>query len=373
MKISFGVLGMLLMLFVTATYASEESEIVKMTIQKYIDGTSISSKAKLNDAFYKDAELFLSRKDKTNWIVPATEYISWFDVDGKDNGRIGNLLSLDIENDIATAKVEIIFPSSQSRYIDMFLLKKLDGNWKIISKTATATKDKKGAKRILFIVSNAHFHGDSELPAGVSFSEIIVAYEVFNAAGYSVDFVSPEGGAIPLSYINTSLPEHKAYLYDPDFMYAISHTKSPEQIEPSSYSAVQYIGGSNAMYGVANNKAIQRIAMTVYEQQDGIISSVCHGTAGIAYLKTQSGEYLVKDRRITGYPDNFENQSKAYFQEFPFLIKATVEQHGGIFSHAARNKAHVEVDGRIVTGQNYLSSADVAKRVISIIESGEDL
>ncbi|MBU3022019.1 hypothetical protein [Aestuariibacter sp. A3R04] len=81
----------------------------------------------------------------------------------------------------------------------------------------------------------------------------------------------------------------------------------------------------------------------------------------------------MKDRRITGYPAHFENQSKAYFQELPFLIEATIEKHGGIFSHAARNKAHVEVDGRIVTGQNHLSSADVAKRVISIIESGENL
>jgi putative intracellular protease/amidase len=369
MKIWLSVLGILLLLFVTAVDASEEAENVKMTIQKYIDGTSISSQAKLNDAFYKGADLFLTRKDKTNWIVPAAEYISWFDVDGKDNGRIGNLLSLDIENDIATAKVEIIFPSSKTRYIDMFLLKKLDGSWKIISKTATSTMDKKSEKRILFIVSSAHFHGDSELPAGVSFSEIIVAYDKFISAGYSVDFVSPKGGAIPLSYINTSLPEHKAYLYDPDFMYAISHTQSPEQIEPSLYSAVQYIGGSNAMYGVANNKAIQRIAMAVYEQHKGVISSVCHGTAGIAFLKTQSGEYLVKGRRITGYPDNFENQSKAYFQEFPFLIKATIENHGGKFSHAARNKAHVEVDGRIVTGQNHLSSAEVAKHIIEIIEA----
>ena len=367
MKVNIWVLATFFGLMAATTLASER-DAVEATIQDYIDGTSVSSQKKLNNAFYQDANLYLTRKDNPNWIVPASEYISWFDEEGKNNGRIGNLLSLDIENDIATAKVEILFTANQRRYVDMFLLKKLNNKWKIISKTATPTAHQSNAKRILFIVSNAHFHGDSDLPAGVSFGEITIAYDVFTNAGYTVDFVSPEGGAIPLSYVNTSLPEHKAYLYNRDFMFAIGNTKTPEQVDPSLYNAVQYIGGSNAMYGVAQNEDIQHIAMTVYEKHNGIISSVCHGTAGIVHLKTKDGQYLVNDRRITGYPDDFENQSKAYFKEFPFLIKATAEKHGGKFFHAPRNNAHVEVDGRIVTGQNHLSSALVAQRIIELID-----
>ena len=109
--------------------------------------------------------------------------------------------------------------------------------------------------------------------------------------------------------------------------------------------------------------------MEIYEQHGGIISSVCHGTAGIVNLKLKSGEYLVKGRKISGYPESFENQSKAYFQEFPFLIQQTIEQRGGDFFHSKRNVAHVEVDGRIVTGQNHLSSPLVAKKMVELLQT----
>lgn len=369
MKMTKVWLSSLLLLITSNCANSTEQQEVEAALQLYIDGTSFSQPDKISDAFYTDANLFLSHKEKPVWIVPVQEYTSWFNKVGRITGRIGNILAIDIQNDIATAKIEILHPQSQSRYIDLLLLKKLNNHWKIISKTATSTAGNNSGQRILFIVSNAHFHGDSQIPAGVSFGEIVNAYDLFTQAGYTVDFVSPEGGAIPLSYVNTSEKLHKQYLYDTDFMYAIGHTHTPADIDPSQYAAVQYIGGSNAMYGVANNEAIQRIAMAVYEQHNGIISSVCHGTAGIVHLRTSDGNYLVKDKRITGYPDSFENPDKAYFKEFPFLIQKTTEAHGGNFYHSPRNNAHVEVDGRIVTGQNFLSSAPVALKIIELIES----
>jgi putative intracellular protease/amidase len=90
---------------------------------------------------------------------------------------------------------------------------------------------------------------------------------------------------------------------------------------------------------------------------------------GIIHLKTSDGEYLVSGKRISGYPDEYENQSAAYFKEFPFLITATIEERNGHFKFSARNKAHVEVDGRVITGQNYLSSALVAQKIIEKIEA----
>ena len=44
---------------------------------------------------------------------------------------------------------------------------------------------------------------------------------------------------------------HKKYLYDADFMYAIGNTLTPADVKPADYRAVYYVGGTNAMYGVA--------------------------------------------------------------------------------------------------------------------------
>jgi len=352
-----------------SAYGQTNEQEIRQTLTNYIQGTSYNRATQIEKAFHPETNLLLEKKDNPLWRVPVKQYISWFESGevGKFTGRIGEIISIDIAGNVATAKAEIIFPAKKLRYTDFFLLKKLNDNWQIISKTASSGPSVNHGNRILFIVSNAHFHGELDKAAGASFSEIVNAYHTFKQAGYTVDFVSPEGGAIPLAYINTSNELDKKYLYNSDFMYALEHTRSPQQITPEHYKAVHYIGGSSAMYGVADNKAIQAISMEIYEKHSGIISSVCHGTAGIAHLKTSDGKYLVAGKRISGYPDAYENQSAAYFQQFPFKIQQTIEQRAGMFKYGARNTAHVEVDGRIITGQNYLSSALVAEEIIELL------
>lgn len=234
-----------------------------------------------------------------------------------------------------------------------------------------ASMDDPRQNSVLFILSNAHFYGATKLTTGNSFSEIVNAYDVFKSAGYTVDFVSPKGGAVPLAYINTSDAMSKKYLYDTNFMNALKNTKSPSEINASKYKAVQYIGGGGAMFGVPENKEIQKIAMDVYEQHTGIISSVCHGTAGIVNLKTKDGKYLVAGKRVSGYPDDYENKSAPYFKTFPFLIKKTIEERGGSFRFSERGKFTLEVDGRLVTGQNFQSSKPVALKIIELINSNK--
>jgi len=363
-------LNLFLVLFSVSSLANVENNEINKVLNNYIQGTSFSYPDKIASAFYSDANLLLEKKNKTVWRVPAKEYVSWFKKSnsGDFSGRIGEILNIDVSGAIATAKVEIMIPKTQRRFVDLFLLKKIDNDWKIISKTAVSEKSIQHGKRILFIVSNAHYHGTSSLPVGASFSEIVNAYHEFKMAGFTVDFVSPEGGAIPLSYINTSDELQKKYLYNTDFMYALANTKTPDELTASKYKAIHYIGGSSAMYGVADNQDIQNLVMDIYENHNGIISSVCHGTAGIAFLKLSSGEYLVSGKRISGYPDAYENPQKEYFKQFPFQITQTIEKHGGDFNYSPRGSSHIEADGRVITGQNYLSSALVAKKIIKMLK-----
>ena len=155
-------------------------------------------------------------------------------------------------------------------------------------------------------------------------------------------------------------------------MRALKHTKQPSEVSASHYKAVQFIGGGAAMFGVPESEAIQKIAMEIYEKRQGIISSVCHGTAGLVNLRLTNGNYLIAGKRISGYPDDFENKEAAYFKTFPFLIKKTIQSRGGSFYFSDRDKAHVEVDGRLVTGQNFLSSKPVAIKIIELIESNNE-
>ena len=119
---------------------------------------------------------------------------------------------------------------------------------------ANNSAEVKQEERILFIVSNAHYYGDSDIGASNHFSEIVHAYEVFEKADYVIDFVSPQGGAIPIGYISTSDSLQKKYIYDNAFMDALETTKRPNEIKAEDYKAVYYGGGGAAMFGVAENE-----------------------------------------------------------------------------------------------------------------------
>ncbi len=234
------------------------------------------------------------------------------------------------------------------------------------STTATQASQSKPSGRILFILSSSKFHGNSSLPASISFGEVVNAWDIFVAAGYAVDFVSPAGGAVPIDPTVLG-PRLTARLQDSRIVDGLKRTAKPEQIDSSLYQAVYYVGGSNAIYQVIDDQSLQQISRKIYER-GGVVSAVCHGTAGIARLKLSNGEYLVTGKRVTGFPEDYEDRTAAYFQHFPILIRQTIEQNGGLFKAPDPEKPHVEIDGRLVTGQNYPSAPLVANAVVHLLQ-----
>ncbi|WP_152982687.1 type 1 glutamine amidotransferase domain-containing protein [Stenotrophomonas humi] len=220
--------------------------------------------------------------------------------------------------------------------------------------------------RILFILASSKVHGTSLLPASISFGEVVHAWDTFKAAGYVVDFVSPDGGDVPIldEYVSEDVASR---IEDEEVMRGLRNTAKPEQIDPARYRAVYYVGGSNAIYGVPEHSVLQSIAMHVYERNGGVISAVCHGTAGLVNLKLASGQNLVAGKRISGFPEEHERQDAAYFKEFPFLIRKTVEDRGGVFHALDSEDPYIEIDGRVVTGQNYASAKPVAEAVVDVL------
>ncbi len=238
----------------------------------------------------------------------------------------------------------------------------------LILLSACATKSiEQSQGRILFVVSNASFYGDSDIHTANHFPEIIFAYDEFQKAGYAIDFISPEGGRIPLGYIYSDTLLMR-YLYDEDFMGLLERTKSPSEIQAEHYDAVFYAGGGAAMFGVPSDQAIHKIATNIYERSEGIVSAVCHGTAGIANIQLSDGSFLVAGKKVNGFPDLFENKEGEYFQQFPFSIEEQIGANGGIFNYSEDGwDGYLEVDGKLITGQDPTSSALVAKAVIKAL------
>jgi len=120
---------------------SSSDEQIRNTLNDYIEGSSYNKIDQIKKAFADNATLYLTNREGEFKTYTPQEYADFFKnrVPGTFNGRVGNILKISIEEDIATARVEIAISERKSKYIDLFLLKNIEGEgWKIISKTATS-------------------------------------------------------------------------------------------------------------------------------------------------------------------------------------------------------------------------------------------
>ena len=127
------------------TNAQSEFANVEKALQKYMEGSSYNKPELLLSAFTGNATLYLTNRNGDFKTYTPKEYTAFFKgaEKGKFNGRDAKVLAIEVTKDIATAKVEIAGPERKWVYIDLFLLKKNEKGWKIISKTATRVDENK--------------------------------------------------------------------------------------------------------------------------------------------------------------------------------------------------------------------------------------
>lgn len=119
-------------------FAQSDKEAVEATLMDYMEGTSKGQIARIKKAFTETAALYSVNPDGTQRRLPIAEYIGYFK-EGQANNRKGKIISIDIVNNAAHAKVEII--SGNTKFTDYMLLLKLKEGWKIINKSYTRERN----------------------------------------------------------------------------------------------------------------------------------------------------------------------------------------------------------------------------------------
>lgn len=126
--------------FFLSVYGQTDQDLIKETLYNFIDGTTYNYPDTISSAFYPDTRMFLYNGSDTVWMVTSDEYASWYQRGeaGVSNGRVGSICSIDVERDVAFAKVQFVIPAFGNRYNDLLLLKKIRGEWKIVAKCTSA-------------------------------------------------------------------------------------------------------------------------------------------------------------------------------------------------------------------------------------------
>ncbi len=232
--------------------------------------------------------------------------------------------------------------------------------------TAQSLKTKK-MKKVLFVVTSHDKKGNTGQPTGYYLAEVSHPCDVLHQAGYEIDFVSPKGGKAPVDGFNLNDPINKKFWDDAKYRTKVENTLKPSEVKAEDYSAILYAGGHGTMWDFADNAELASIATKIYEN-NGVVSAVCHGPAGLVNIKLSNGKYLVDGKKINAFT-NEEEIAVGLEKVVPFMLETKLIERGAKFEKSGLWQQHVTTDQRVVTGQNPASAYSVGEAVLNVLNS----
>lgn len=214
-------------------------------------------------------------------------------------------------------------------------------------------------EKILFVLTSHDKLGNTGKDTGYHLSEVTHPWKELYSAGYEMDFVSPKGGEAPVTAFDLSDDINKDFWENPVYNEKVKNTKKPSEVNPSDYQAIFFAGGHGTVWDFPENKELQKLAVSIYEN-GGIVSSICHGAAALVNIKLSDGSYLVDGKDVNSFTDD-EEREQGLEDVVPFLVESKLRERGANFQKAANGEAKVVVDGRLITGQNPASATPLGQ------------
>ena len=224
---------------------------------------------------------------------------------------------------------------------------------------------------VLIVLTSHDKLGDTGKKTGFWLEEFAAPYYVLMDAGAAVTLASPKGGQPPLDP-KSDLPENlteatKRFRADRAAQAALATTKRIADVSADDFDAVFYPGGHGPLWDMADNA--QSIALIeAFLESDKPVAAVCHAPAALVNVRRKDGAYLVKGKRVTGFSD-VEEEAAGLTAVVPFLLEDRLKERGGIYSKGASWASYVQVDGKLVTGQNPASAGPAAKELLKLLRS----
>jgi putative intracellular protease/amidase len=225
--------------------------------------------------------------------------------------------------------------------------------------------------KILIILTSHDQLGDTGKKTGFWLEEFAAPYYVLKDAGAAITLASPKGGQPPLD-LKSEVPEFqteltKRFRTDTDAQTELANTKKLADVSADDFDAVFYPGGHGPMWDMPDN-ATSIALIEAFVKADKPVGAVCHAPVALVNVRGKDGEYLVKGKRVTGFT-NEEEEAVGLTAIVPFLLEDRLKERGSIYSKTANWVPYVQVDGRLVTGQNPASSKPAAEELLKLLRS----
>jgi len=225
--------------------------------------------------------------------------------------------------------------------------------------------------KILMVLTSHDRLGETGNKTGFWLEEFAAPYYVLKDAGAIITLASPRGGQPPLDP-NSDLHEHQTsstrrFHQDTAVKTELAGTKKLADVSEDDYDAVFFPGGHGPMWDMPDN-ATAIALIRAFVEAEKPVAAVCHAPVALVNVRDTNGRYLVEGKRMTGF-SNAEEEEIGLTAVVPFLLEDRLKERGGIYSKAGNWAPYVQVDGKLITGQNPASSIPAAEELLKLLGS----
>jgi putative intracellular protease/amidase len=207
---------------------------------------------------------------------------------------------------------------------------------------------------------------------GLWLSELTHFLDVIDKAGFDFDLASPRGGKIPLDESSTTASQMKdpinaRFMADPGFVAKLNGSPKCSEVNPSRYVALYLAGGHGTMFDFRQSADLQKVITALYSA-GGFVTGVCHGVSGFVDSADDKGNVIIRGKAVTGY-SNMEDAIGGTKKLMPFLLEDELKRNGGKYrKNLIPFTSRVEVDGKLITGQNPQSAKGVGAALLEQLQ-----
>ena len=222
---------------------------------------------------------------------------------------------------------------------------------------------------ILFVLTSHDRLGTTGERTGFWLEEFAAPYYAFLDAGASITLSSPKGGQPPVDP-KSALPENQTEATrrleaDATAQAQLAVTRKLVDLSATAFDAIFFPGGHGPMWDlVVDTTSIALIE--AFAKAGKPVAAVCHAPVALINARGPDDKFLVSGKRVTGF-SNEEEQAIGLASVVPFLLEDRIRERGGLYRRGPLWTPHVEVDGKLVTGQNPASSVPVARSLLDLL------
>ena len=219
--------------------------------------------------------------------------------------------------------------------------------------------------KFLIVCTNHSQFPTKPQKTGLWLSEATHFYDELADRNFGYDIASPLGGPVPIDERSLDGNDNinEKWYYDSTFRLKLENSLKLDDANPDDYRLIYLAGGHGTMWDFPANERLQTIVRQIYEN-GGMVSAVCHGVAGLLNVTLSDGTSFLHERQVTGF-STIEEKLVRLDEEVPFMLEDELRKRTELYSKAFLPFVpHIEVDERLVTGQNPLSARKVARKVM---------